>query len=162
MKHGFVKVAAASCDIRVADVDYNTEQICRMIDETTEAGAKVVVFPELCITGYTCGDLFTQDVLLKRARKALWKIADYTKEKDALVFVGVPLAVEGELYNTAAALNRGKILGLTTKTFLPNYGEFYEMRQFREGPREVREIEFGGEKIPLDRRYSLCPDRWKI
>lgn len=149
MKHGFVKVAAASCDIRVADVDYNTEQICRMIDETTEAGAKVVVFPELCITGYTCGDLFTQDVLLKRARKALWKIADYTKEKDALVFVGVPLAVEGELYNTAAALNRGKILGLTTKTFLPNYGEFYEMRQFREGPREVREIEFGGEKIPF-------------
>lgn len=149
MKHGFVKVAAVSCDIRVADVDYNTDQICRLIDETTEAGAKVVVFPELCITGYTCGDLFTQDVLLESARRAVLKIADHTKEKDALIFVGVPLSVEGELYNTAAALNRGKILGLTTKTFLPNYGEFYEMRQFREGPGETREISFEGEKIPF-------------
>ena len=118
-------MAAASCDIRVADVDYNTEQICRMIDETTEAGAKVVVFPELCITGYTCGDLFTQDVLLKRARKALWKIADYTKEKDALVFVGVPLAVEGELLQYGGGSEQRKNPGAATKTFLPNYGEFY-------------------------------------
>lgn len=149
MKDGFIKVAAATPKIRVADVAYNTENICRLIDTTTNAGAKVVVFPELCITGYTCGDLFTQEILLKAAREALHKIAAHTREKDALVFVGVPLAVEGELYNVAAALNRGRILGLTTKTFLPNYGEFYEMRQFRQGPETAREILFDHEKLPF-------------
>ena len=125
MRHGFVKVAAATPDIRVADVAYNTQKICGLIDETVKEGAKVVAFPELCVTGYTCGDLFAQEVLLKEARAALHKIARHTKGKDALIFVGVPVAVEGKLYNVAAALNQGKILGLTTKSFLPNYGEFY-------------------------------------
>lgn len=149
MKHGFVKVAAATPDIRVADVAYNTEQILRQIDETAREGAKIVVFPELCITGYTCGDLFTQDVLLAKAREALHTLAAYTEEKDMLVFVGVPLAIDGELYNVAAALNKGRILGLTTKSFLPNYGEFYEMRQFRPGPETARWICFDGQKIPF-------------
>ena len=149
MKQGFVKVAAVTPDIRVADVQYNTEQICRMIDETVAEGAKIVVFPELCITGYTCSDLFTQEVLLDHAREALREITAYTAEKDALIFVGVPLSVEGELYNVAAALNHGEILGLTTKTFLPNYGEFYEMRQFSAGPDVAREIEFDGKKVPF-------------
>ena len=149
MKQGFVKVAAATPDIRVADVEYNAGQICHMIDEAVNEGAKIIVFPELCITGYTCSDLFTQEVLLDHAREALHQIAVYTEEKDALVFVGVPLSVDGELYNVAAALNHGEILGLTTKTFLPNYGEFYEMRQFREGPRTAREILFDGKRIPF-------------
>ena len=149
MKDGFVKAAAATPDIRVADVAYNTENICKMIDETVANGAKVIVFPELCVTGYTCSDLFMQDILLKEAKEALFKIADYTKEKDALIFIGVPLAVDGELYNVAAALNRGNILGLTTKTFLPNYGEFYEMRQFTPGPEKARYISFNGEEIPF-------------
>ena len=149
MKQGFVKVAAATPDIRVADVEYNAGQICHMIDEAVNEGAKIIVFPELCITGYTCSDLFTQEVLLDHAREALHQIAAYTEEKDALVFVGVPLSVDGELYNVAAALNHGEILGLTTKTFLPNYGEFYEMRQFREGPRTAREILFDGKRIPF-------------
>ena len=130
MKHGFVKVAAATPDIRVADVAYNTEKIREDIAEACENGAKLLVFPELCVTGYTCGDLFTHDVLLEAARKALLGLAEFTADKDILVFVGVPLDIEGKLYNVAAALNRGKIIGLTTKTFLPNYGEFYEMRQF--------------------------------
>ena len=134
MKDGFVKVAAATPDIRVADVAFNKEQICRMMDEAVLNGAKIVAFPELCITGYTCGDLFTQEVLLDHAREALFEIAAHTRDKDALFFVGAPLSIEGELYNVAAALNKGRILGLVTKTFLPNYGEFYEMRQFREGP----------------------------
>ena len=142
MRQGFVKVAAATPDIRVADVDYNTEQICRMMDEAAGEGAKIIVFPELCITGYTCSDLFTQEVLLDHAREALRKIAAHTADKDALIFVGAPISVDGELYNVAAALNHGRILGLTTKTFLPNYGEFYEMRQFREGPETAREIFF--------------------
>lgn len=149
MKQGFVKVAAVTPDIRVADVEFNKEQICRKTDEAAASGAKIIVFPELCVTGYTCSDLFTQDVLLDHAREVLTEIAAHTRDMDALVFVGAPLAVDGELYNVAAAMNHGKILGLTTKTFLPNYGEFYEMRQFREGPEKAREIEFDGEMVPF-------------
>lgn len=149
MKHGFIKVAAATPDIRVADVKYNTERICGAIEEASDHRAKVLVFPELCITGYTCGDLFLQDVLLEDAKQALLQIAKYTRDKDMLVFVGVPLCVDGKLYNTAAVLNQGEILGFTTKTFLPNYGEFYEMRQFTPGPGKAMEICFEGKKIPF-------------
>lgn len=149
MRHGFIKVAAATPNIRVADVDYNKGQIIKQMDEAAEAGAKIIVFPELCITGYTCSDLFLQDILLNSAKKALVEIAEHTKNLDALVFVGVPIAVGGELYNVAAALNHGNILGFTTKSFLPNYGEFYEMRQFRPGPKKAEKILFGGKEIPF-------------
>ena len=149
MRHGFIKVAAATPDIRVADVDYNKGQIIKQMDEAAEAGAKIIVFPELCITGYTCSDLFLQDILLNSAKKALVEIAEHTKNLDALVFVGAPIAVGGELYNVAAALNHGNILGFTTKSFLPNYGEFYEMRQFRPGPKKAEKILFGGKEIPF-------------
>ena len=149
MRHGFIKVAAATPDIRVADVDYNKGQIIKQMDEAAEAGAKIIVFPELCITGYTCSDLFLQDILLNSAKKALVEIAEHTKNLDALVFVGVPIAVGGELYTVAAALNHGNILGFTTKSFLPNYGEFYEMRQFRPGPKKAEKILFGGKEIPF-------------
>ena len=149
MKHGFVKVAAVTPDIRVADVAYNTEKICEAIDKAAFERAKIVVFPELCITGYTCSDLFLQDIVLRESRKALMKIAAYTADKDMLVFIGVPLQIDGKLYNVAAALNRGAVIGLTTKTFLPNYGEFYEMRQFTPGPDTAREILFEGEKVPF-------------
>lgn len=149
MRHGFIKVAAVTPDIRVADVDYNKGQIIKQMDEAAEAGAKIIVFPELCITGYTCSDLFLQDILLNSAKKALVEIAEHTKNLDALVFVGVPIAVGGELYNVAAALNHGNILGFTTKSFLPNYGEFYEMRQFRPGPKKAEKILFGGKEIPF-------------
>ena len=149
MRHGFIKVAAATPDIRVADVDYNKGQIIKQMDEAAEAGAKIIVFPEICITGYTCSDLFLQDILLNSAKKALVEIAEHTKNLDALVFVGVPIAVGGELYNVAAALNHGNILGFTTKSFLPNYGEFYEMRQFRPGPKKAEKILFGGKEIPF-------------
>lgn len=149
MRHGFIKVAAATPDIRVADVDYNKGQIIKQMDEAAEAGAKIIVFPELCITGYTCSDLFLQDILLNSAKKALVEIAEHTKNLDALVFVGVPIAVGGELYNVAAALNHGNILGFTTKSFLPNYGEFYEMRQFRPGSKKAEKILFGGKEIPF-------------
>ena len=149
MKDGFIKVAAVTPDIRVADVDYNTEQICGLIGETAGEGAKIAVFPELCLTGYTCGDLFTQDILLAKAREGLFQVAAYTKGKDMLVFVGVPLAVNGALYNVAAALQDWEILGLTTKTFLPNYGEFYEMRQFREGPSFAEDILLDGKEVPF-------------
>ncbi|SHJ33788.1 NAD(+) synthase [Hespellia stercorisuis] len=149
MRQGFVKVAAATPDIRVADVEYNTGKICEIIDEAVNNQAKIIVFPELSVTGYTCSDLFTQDALLTQSRAALHRIAEYTKEKDALIFVGVPISIGGELYNVAAALNKGAVLGLTTKTFLPNYGEFYEMRQFRPGPKKASMILFDGEEIPF-------------
>ena len=149
MRHGFIKVAAATPDIRVADVDYNKEQIIKQMDKAAREGAKIIVFPELCVTGYTCSDLFLQDILLNGAKQALVEIAEHTKDLDALVFVGVPLAVGGELYNVAAALNHGKILGFTTKSFLPNYGEFYEMRQFHAGPKKAEQINFEGKEIPF-------------
>ena len=149
MKNGFVKVAAATPDIRVADVEFNTQNIINAMEEAQKNCAKILVFPELCVTGYTCSDLFDHSVLLKASRKALLEIAENTNDKDMLVFVGAPLEVNGKLYNVAAAMNQGEIIGFTTKTFLPNYGEFYEMRQFTPGPQTVREITFEGKKIPF-------------
>lgn len=149
MKNGFVKVAAATPNIRVADVEFNTQNIINAMEEAQKNGAKILVFPELCVTGYTCSDLFDHSVLLKASRKALLEIAENTNDKDMLVFVGAPLEVNGKLYNVAAAMNQGEIIGFTTKTFLPNYGEFYEMRQFTPGPQTVREITFEGKKIPF-------------
>ena len=149
MKNGFVKVAAATPDIRVADVEFNTQNIINAMEEAQKNGAKILVFPELCVTGYTCSDLFDHSVLLKASRKALLEIAENTNDKDMLVFVGAPLEVNGKLYNVAAAMNQGEIIGFTTKTFLPNYGEFYEMRQFTPGPQTVRTITFEGKKIPF-------------
>ena len=149
MKNGFIKVAAATPDIRVADVEFNTQNIINAMEEAQKNGAKILVFPELCVTGYTCSDLFDHSVLLKASRKALLEIAENTNDKDMLVFVGAPLEVNGKLYNVAAAMNQGEIIGFTTKTFLPNYGEFYEMRQFTPGPQTVREITFEGKKIPF-------------
>ena len=149
MKNGFVKVAAATPDIRVADVEFNTQNIINAMEEAQKNGAKILVFPELCVTGYTCSDLFDHSVLLKASRKALLEVAENTNDKDMLVFVGAPLEVNGKLYNVAAAMNQGEIIGFTTKTFLPNYGEFYEMRQFTPGPQIVREITCEGKKIPF-------------
>lgn len=172
MKHGFIKVAAATPNIRVADVTHNVKEICRLIDEATANGAKVIVFPELCITGYTCGDLFSQDILLKKSKEGLEQIAAYAADKDALIFVGLPYVVKNKVYNVAAAMNHGKLLGLVTKTFLPNYNEFYEMRQFQAGPKvwswlDEEEIPFGPqllfacEEMPeLVVSAEICEDMW--
>ncbi len=149
MKHGFVKVAAVTPNIKVADVDYNLKEICRLIDETVENGAKIIAFPELCVTGYTCGDLFSQDILLKKAKLALKEIVAHTEGKDALIFVGLPYVVRNKLYNVAAAIKSGELLGLVTKTFLPNYNEFYEMRQFQPGPKQADWIPYEGDEVPF-------------
>lgn len=149
MKQGFIKVAAATPSIKVADVDYNKQEIMRLIDETVANGAKIVAFPELCITGYTCGDLFSQDVLLRKSEEALNEITSYTLGKDALIFVGLPFVVRNKLYNVTAAINNGELLGLVSKTFLPNYSEFYEMRQFQPGPKKADWIYFNGEEVPF-------------
>ena len=147
MKHGFVKAAALTPGIRVADTGYNAGQIKKNMDEAAEQGAKIIVFPELCITGYTCGDLFLQETLLEGAKEALKDIAAHTRGKDALIFVGLPLEMEGKLYNTAAVLHDGKILAFVPKATIPNYGEFYEVRHFAAGRKEAETILFDGEEI---------------
>lgn len=136
MRQGFIKVAALTPKVKVADTTYNREQICMLIDEAQEKSAKILVFPELCITGYTCGDLFYQELLLREAKKELLAIAKYTERKDCLVFVGLPLEHQGKLYNVAAAIAQGKVLGLVPKTHIPNYNEFYERRHFVSGMKQ--------------------------
>lgn len=133
MQQGFVKVAAVTPDIRVADPIYNRESVLNQIREAEKEGAVVIVCPELCLTGYTCGDLFWQESLLCGAREALVWLVEQTRELNALIFVGLPFEHLGKLYNVAAAMNRGRLLGLVPKTYLPNYGEFYEKRHFTRG-----------------------------
>lgn len=175
MKQGFVKVAAVTPKIRVADTRYNAEQICDGIRKAAAQGAKVIVFPELCITGYTCGDLFLQEKLLLEAKEALFKIAGFTKDFDSVVFVGLPFAYRGKLYNVAAAISRGEILGLVPKVYLPNYNEFYEARHFYRGMEQPVEAELSeNRKVPMGTRLlfgckempdfviaaEICEDLW--
>ena len=149
MKHGFVKVAAVSPKIKVADPKYNAGEICKKIDEAVEEGAKLIIFPELCITGYTCGDLFLQELLLEQAKEALLDIAEYTQDKDALIFVGLPLEKEHSLYNVAAVLKDGDILAFIPKRFIPNYAEFYEARYFVPGNEIAENFCLHGEIVPF-------------
>lgn len=140
MKQGFVKVAAVTPKLKVADTVYNGKIIREYMRETWEAGAKVVVFPELCVTGYTCGDLFLQEKLLKSAAEELMELAACSSAYDAIYFVGLPYVVNGKLYNMAAAISGGEVLGMVPKTWLPNYNEFYEMRHFTSGAELDTEI----------------------
>lgn len=149
MKDGFVKVAAASPDIKVADCVYNTSQIKRVIDSAAARGVAVLVLPELCVTGYTCDDLFTQPLLLTGAEESLFDIAAHTKGKEMLVLLGIPLKHNGLLYNTAAALCDGELLGVVPKTFVPAYGEFYEQRYFACAPSEMQRVVLHGRHYPF-------------
>lgn len=133
MKDGFIKVAAGTPDVQVADCEFNAAEIIKMVREMEAEGARVMVFPELCITAYTCGDLFWQENLLEEAKVQLVRIAEETADVDAIIFVGLPLEYKGKLYNVAAGLNHGEILGFVPKTYLPNYNEFYEARYFTSG-----------------------------
>lgn len=133
MKHGFVKVAAITPKIKVADTAYNSGLIMEAMETASQAGAKVVVFPELCITGYTCGDLFWQNKLIASAKEELLKIAAKSKDLDGIFFVGLPYDINGKLYNMAAAVSGGEVIGMVPKTFIPNYNEFYEARYFTSG-----------------------------
>ena len=149
MRDGFVKVAAVTPRIRVADCDYNTEQIIRLLKGAWQDGAKIIVFPELAVTAYTCNDLFLQERLLRKARECLKKIADATAGRKALVFVGLPFEVNGKLYNVAAALSDGLLLGLVPKRYLPNYNEYYEARYFHPGEERIIPVWFDGYEVPF-------------
>ena len=157
MQNGFVKVAAAVPEIVVGDVRHNLEEIVKLAGECCKEGAKVVVFPELCVTGDTCGDLFTQDLLLKEAMSGLVSLAERTKGLDALLFVGLPVAHLGNLYNVAAALCHGKILGLVPKTFLPDGGGSCEGRYFAPGMQETMEVTIPEQgRVPMGTKMLFC------
>lgn len=158
MRDGFFRTAGAVPAIRVADPDYNTERILSCLKKAEEAGAKLVVFPELAITGYTCQDLFLQDALLAGAEAGLARILEATRGSDTLILVGFPYRRGACLYNTAAAVQGGKLLALIPKRFLPTYGEFYETRQFTAGPEEVENVTLLGQEVPFGSRILLDVD----
>ena len=175
MRQGFVKVAAVTPKIVVADTRENTKLICEEIRKAEECGAKIIVLPELAVTGYTCSDLFLQEKMLREAKQALLEIAAFTFALDCIVFVGLPLEYNGKLYNVAAALNNGKVLGFVPKTYLPNYNEFYEARHFTRGMDEVvtvrldkdltapmgKKLLFVCDTMPeLKIGVELCEDLW--
>ena len=147
MKHGFIKTAAMTPKIRVADPEYNAKEICKGIAEACTKGAKIIVFPELCLTGYTCGDLFLQERLLEQAKEALRSVAESTEGSDALVFVGLPLEKDGKLYNVAAVIQNGELLAFVPKKFIPSYAEFYETRHFAAGNETPEAYYFDKEEV---------------
>ncbi len=174
MKNGFVKVAAMTTKIKVADPKYNADMICQKLLEAYEKDAKVIVFPELCLTGYSCGDLFLQGILLDEALSQLHRVADATEGHAALVFVGLPVEKDGRLYNVAAVLCDGAVIGMVPKSYIPGYGEYSEGRYFAEGNKNVEFYDLDGEEIPFGTNIlftcntvkglvvgcEICEDMW--
>lgn len=147
MRDGFLKVMAATPDIRVADCDFNTENIIRAVRGAEGAGVKLLVLPELCMTGYTCGDLFLQNILTDAALFGLYRVREATRGMDVAVIFTLPFLKGNKLYNVAAVVQDGKVLGLVPKTYLPNYSEFYEARHFVAGGGQTEQICLFGEKV---------------
>jgi len=177
MKDGFIKAAAGTPRVRVADCAYNAGQIAALMKDAAEQGVKVLCLPELCITGYTCGDLFLQPTLLQGAEDALAAILAQTGELDLVTAVGLPVRHDNKLYNCAAVIQRGKILGLVPKTYIPNYGEFYEARWFASGAGiSERSYPLCGQETVLDAEavfpcanvpglvlgVEICEDLWAV
>lgn len=172
MKHGFVKVAAAVPFVRVADCAYNVERIEAMILEADAQGVEIMTFPELCITGYTCNDLFLQPFLIEQAEQALLRLVERTAHTQVLVLVGMPIRVEEKLFNAALAFQSGRMLGAIPKTYLPNYREFQEVRWFSSS----QDLQFtiatiAGVEVPIGRNLlfrsglvaigiEICEDMW--
>lgn len=175
MRDGFISVACGTPKLRLADCAYNAEQTFQMMRGAEKAGVKVLVLPELGLTGYTCGDLFCQETLLRGAAEALGTVLEATRNLEVVTAVGLPLRVQNNLYNCAAVIQKGKILGVVPKTHLPNYGEFYEKRWFAPAPKEFQEITLLGqesvafgagqvfccENLPeLTLGFEICEDLW--
>ncbi len=159
MRDGFIKVAASTPEIRVADVDHNKKLICEGVDQAWKEGVQLLVYPELCLTGYTCGDLFWQEELLEKARQGLNEIVMHSLGKKMLIFVGLPWEMNGKLYNVAAAVSDGELLGLVPKRYLPAYSEFYEERNFTPGKEEITRVMVDGKEIPFGSRILFsCPE----
>lgn len=150
MDYGFIKVAAAVPELKIADCIFNVEKIVEMLKEAEESGVQIVVFPELSLTAYTCGDLFQQQLLLQEALNGLRKVAESTRSLNILAIVGIPLLVDNQLFNCAAVVQEGRILGIVPKTYIPGYKEFYEERWFASGNHaKSGEADLFGERIPF-------------
>lgn len=174
MKDGFIKVSACTPEVTVADPGKNAEEIIKTIREAAEQGSKVIVLPELCVTAYSCGDLFLHRALTDAAEAAVERIAKETAFSDALIFIGTPVRHGAGLYNCAAAIHRGKFLALVTKENLPEYSEFYEKRHFLPGMSEPVCVSFAGFQVPMGRDIifsasnipelkvgcEICEDLW--
>lgn len=174
MNYGFVKVAAAVPRVKVADCQYNAEQIEGMITEADEKGVQIIAFPELCITGYTCADLFAQELLLEKAEMGLVEVMNNTRQLDIICVVGMPVVTNTILLNAAVVFQRGKILGVIPKTYLPNYKEFYEQRWFTSA-RDVidKTVRLCGQLAPVSSSLlfdtpdvcfgvEICEDLWSV
>ena len=174
MKDGYIRVAAGSFETSIANVKNNSENICNLINEAYHNDARVLVLPELCLTGYTCEDLFNQDRLLNEAKQQLQTIITTTNNKDLITIVGLPYQHLNSLYNVAAVIHQGALLALVPKTHIPNYQEFYEARRFEQAPKENTLTNFNGQKIPFGTHYvfasttnsdfkfgvEICEDLW--
>ena len=169
--YGFIRVAAATPRVYLADTQKNTAEIIRLAREAADGGASVVVFPELCTTGYSCADLFGQTTLLEGAEKAVEEIASAAIHSEVLIIVGAPVRCAGRLYNCAVVLKGGKILGIVPKTYLPNAAEFYEVRWFESGAAVDRQLNYAGQSSRLCARQlfsvgkavvgvEICQDLW--
>ena len=156
MKHGFITVAAAIPSVKVADCDYNEKQLESLIAQAEGKGVEIIVFPELCITGYTCQDLFGQQLLLEEAEKAVLKLLDFTRSLDIIAIVGLPVVCGDLLLNCAAVIQKGDLLGLIPKTYLPNYSEFYEKRWFASAQDlDDTDLPFAGKTMPVSAEPTL-------
>lgn len=174
MQNSFVRVCSATVPVKVADVEFNTQQIINAINESYEKGSSIIVFPELSVCGYTCGDLFNQRTLIETVEKAVEGIAKATVGKHILAFLGAPIIKDGKLYNCAVAVCDGKVLGVIPKTFLPNYGEFYEQRHFVKAPDGLSTVKIAENSVPFGKNIifkavgieeltvaaEICQDLW--
>lgn len=174
MKNGFIKAAALTAPLRVADCAYNTQQLLTVLEDANRSGVRLACLPELCLTGYTCGDLFLQRPLLQGALAGLDTIVKASRQWDLIALVGLPLVVQGKIYNCAAVVCKGHVLGVVPKVHLPNYGEFSEKRWFSSAPAETMAIQLCGQTVPFGTRLlfrcrqlpefclaaEICEDLW--
>ena len=150
MNYGFVKVAAAVPHVKVADCKFNVEKIESLIAVAEGKGVQIILFPEMSITGYTCGDLFSQQLLLEEAEMGLMQILNNTRQLDIISIVGMPVIVNSTVINAAVTIQKGKILGVTAKTYLPNYKEFYEQRWFTSALQlRTETVRLCGQVVPI-------------
>jgi len=161
VKDGFVRVAVGTPHIRVADCGHNADEVIRLMSDAYAMKAKILALPELCLTGYTVGDLIMQPLVRNAALEALEEITKASKGMDLLTLVGLPLVVDGRLYNCAAAVQAGAVLGVIPKRNLPGYGEFGDPRYFVPGEESVRSIDLNGRTVPFGGNILFCCDEMK-
>ena len=174
-KFGYIRVAASVPELKVANVEFNTKEVIKEIKALDKEGVQIVTFPELCLTGYTCADLFSQDILITKSKEAIKEVIDSTKLLDIISIIGAPIVCDNQLFNCGVVINKGKILGIVPKTYIPNYGEFYEKRWFStSNTLTSKTINLFGKEVPIgidlvfrdinDSKFTfgieICEDLW--